>query len=304
MALRVAEQAFRSDTGRQRTANEDSYYAKAPLFAVADGMGGAQAGEVASRIAAESFEPAVRGGESPEAYLRTIAESANERIHSLAQNDSTPLGDGDHAHRRDGRGRRGLLRARRRQPRLPVARRRAAPAHLGPLARRGAPPPGATDLRAGRGPSAALDHHPGPRPGAGGGGRHAHLQRAARRRLPALLRRADDDGQGRRDRQGARVQRRPRRCGAPARGRRQRGRRPGQHHRRRVPARGRRGGRGDRGRDPDRPVRGGGRPFDRARPLGVAPTRDGRRATRRRRARNAAAGEPRRRPSSPSRSWR
>src|SRR4051812_37370619 len=94
MALRVAEQTFRSDTGRQRTANEDSYYANAPLFAVADGMGGAQAGEVASRIAAESFEPAVRGDESPEAYLRTIAEDANERIHSLAQHDSTRSGMG------------------------------------------------------------------------------------------------------------------------------------------------------------------------------------------------------------------
>jgi PPM family protein phosphatase len=95
VALRVAEVAYRTDTGRQRTANEDSFFASAPLFAVADGMGGAQAGEVASRIAAESFAPAERSAESsPEAYLRTIAETANERIHTLAQNDSSRSGMG------------------------------------------------------------------------------------------------------------------------------------------------------------------------------------------------------------------
>jgi serine/threonine protein phosphatase PrpC len=92
--LRIAEEAFRSDVGRQRSANEDSYFARAPLFAVADGMGGAQAGEVASRIAAESFAPDEGWEGSPESYLRSIAKGANERIHRLAQADSTRSGMG------------------------------------------------------------------------------------------------------------------------------------------------------------------------------------------------------------------
>jgi PPM family protein phosphatase len=92
--LKVVDQAFRTDTGRQRTANEDSYYARGELFAVADGMGGAQAGEVASKIAADAFESAERAGESGETYLRSIAVAANERIHRLAQDDSSHSGMG------------------------------------------------------------------------------------------------------------------------------------------------------------------------------------------------------------------
>src|SRR3954452_19498051 len=57
-------------------------------------MGGAQAGEVASKIAAESFGSAERGDGSGEAYLRTIAEQANRKIHELAQSDATRSGMG------------------------------------------------------------------------------------------------------------------------------------------------------------------------------------------------------------------
>ena len=66
--LKIADLAFRSDTGRQRNANEDSYFARAPVFLVADGMGGAQAGEVASKTAADAFERDLPDG-APEKIL-------------------------------------------------------------------------------------------------------------------------------------------------------------------------------------------------------------------------------------------
>jgi serine/threonine protein phosphatase PrpC len=92
--LRVAEAAQRTDTGRQREANEDSYFSRAPVFVVADGMGGAQAGEVASRTAVEAFQPEVDAVGGPERYLKEVVESANRQIFELAQGDTKRSGMG------------------------------------------------------------------------------------------------------------------------------------------------------------------------------------------------------------------
>jgi protein phosphatase len=91
--LRIDDQAFRSDTGRQRNANEDSFFVRAPIFVVADGMGGAQAGEVASRAAADAFDVDLPDG-PPERVLRETIAAANRRIHELARADPSRAGMG------------------------------------------------------------------------------------------------------------------------------------------------------------------------------------------------------------------
>ncbi len=92
--LRVAEQYAGTDTGLQRRANEDSLMARSPLFVVADGMGGAQAGEVASKIAVESFHPGLPDGTPPEEGLAAHALAANARIHALSRENAEQAGMG------------------------------------------------------------------------------------------------------------------------------------------------------------------------------------------------------------------
>ncbi|HST55635.1 MAG TPA: Stp1/IreP family PP2C-type Ser/Thr phosphatase [Solirubrobacteraceae bacterium] len=92
--LRVAEQYSGTDTGLQRRANEDSLLVRSPLFVVADGMGGAQAGEVASRMAVESFQQGLDDPDDPERSLAEHTRRANLRIHQLSQSNDDQAGMG------------------------------------------------------------------------------------------------------------------------------------------------------------------------------------------------------------------
>ncbi len=92
--LRAAETTWKTDTGRQRRDNEDSAFARAPVFVVADGMGGAQAGEVASRIAVEAFQQALPEYGSPEERLADGVRAANRRIYDISRAEHERAGMG------------------------------------------------------------------------------------------------------------------------------------------------------------------------------------------------------------------
>jgi protein phosphatase len=83
-----------SDTGKKRRRNEDSYVVAPPLFAVADGMGGAQAGEVASKLAAAALEDTDSGSSKGRERVVSLIQEANRRVYERAHADPATSGMG------------------------------------------------------------------------------------------------------------------------------------------------------------------------------------------------------------------
>jgi serine/threonine protein phosphatase PrpC len=93
--MRISESAGSTDAGRKRRRNEDAFVLEPPLFAVADGMGGAQAGEVASRLAAAAFREFHEADElDAEERVGAIIQEANRRIYERARSDAQASGMG------------------------------------------------------------------------------------------------------------------------------------------------------------------------------------------------------------------
>ena len=91
--MKIGRAAGLTDTGRRRLRNEDAFICEPPLFAVADGMGGARAGEVAAGLAAAALEEAGSETRGAEGVAALIVE-ANRRIWERSLNDPETAGMG------------------------------------------------------------------------------------------------------------------------------------------------------------------------------------------------------------------
>jgi protein phosphatase len=91
--MKLGQYASATDPGRKRRQNEDAFVLRPPLFAIADGMGGARAGEIASALAASALSDsdAQSGGED---YVKQLVQEANRRVHERASNDPSTSGMG------------------------------------------------------------------------------------------------------------------------------------------------------------------------------------------------------------------
>ncbi len=91
--MRIGRVASITDPGKRRLRNEDAYVCDPPLFAIADGMGGAQAGEVASQLAAAVIAERERGVQG-EAAVAELVQAANDRVYRRALEDPAAAGMG------------------------------------------------------------------------------------------------------------------------------------------------------------------------------------------------------------------
>ena len=92
--MTILQAGAATDVGRVRQINEDRYLADERLFAVADGVGGHQAGEVASQTAVETLQRIFDEGEHTTEGLVAAVEAANQAVWQLAQGSREKRGMG------------------------------------------------------------------------------------------------------------------------------------------------------------------------------------------------------------------
>ena len=78
-----------TDVGMVRQQNEDAYSAEENLYIVADGMGGHNAGEVASALAVATVRAGAKSGIRTTEQFRELVQQANTAIYTASLDDST-----------------------------------------------------------------------------------------------------------------------------------------------------------------------------------------------------------------------